>query len=440
MSTIVGFTADLTLVTSNSVKFNDTWSNYTDIALDKFYNKKVNLIVDGEYKTSNFTPYKYEITKEIYLNNPGINKSIKCYLTFEFDKDLNITESEGSVNLITVNYGVHLQLAKFAITDKLKTKYGITHKLLDKGLKYTMVILANRVHYDSQTKTRLVSIDNLEDPDWYQFHDEIDKIFDDDFEVVREHVDALNELAKSYESLSKRDFIKSMITINSESGNRDKSYQPVKLLDASSEDRSRCELFLAEGASAAGTIVKTRDPSIHAIMPMRGVALNSVYMDFEQLSENVEIMDIISAIGTGVDDLYDLNALRYDKIIIATDADSDGYHIAALLLGLFAAHMRFLVEDERIYILESPFYKQDGKYYYQSDLSGLDKSKPFERFKGLGSLKANSAEGIREINEIFINKDTRRLIKVIPEDFEKAIAAVGNSHTRKILMESRNLV
>lgn len=118
----------------------------------------------------------------------------------------------------------------------------------------------------------------------------------------------------------------------------------------------------------------------------------------------------------------------------------DGYHIDALLLGLFAGHMSFLLRARKVFILESPFYKQDGRFIYRNEIDSLDKSRPFERFKGLGSLRATSPQARQEIVDIFINPDTRHLIEVTEEHIERAVMTLGDKYTRRILMESLNLI
>lgn len=445
MSTIVGFTSDLSIVKSNRVDFRDEWIEYTEFILERFYNKKIKVYVNGDLQDLHIEPFKYEIQKDIQLAHPEwaeVNTHFQIYLTFEFDKDLQVSERSGCVNLVSVNKGMHITFAEDAIKTVLKQKYDIKHDILSPGLRLCIILLANKVGFDSQTKVRLVNIDGFNDEDWRSIDAEIDQIFTEHNDEVQEHVDALNELAATYESLSVKEYIHQMINISSDNGNKAKSFQPIKLKDASAPDgdRGQCELFICEGQSAQGTIMKVRDPYYHAVMPLRGVSMNVSWKTLEEALENDEIRDIISAIGTGVDEEYDMDALRYDKIIIAADADADGLHISALILGVFASFMRFLVEAGHVYVLQSPFYKQDGRFIYRNEMDTLDKERPFERYKGLGSMHAYTAEGRREIEDVFLNPDTRHLVQVTPEDIELAIMTLGDKYTRKILMQSRKFV
>lgn len=186
--------------------------------------------------------------------------------------------------------------------------------------------------------------------------------------------------------------------------------------------------------------MKVRDPYYHACLPLRGVSMNAVFRSLEDVMQNDELSDLVQSIGAGIDDVYDLNGLRYNEIIITVDADFDGNHIAALLLGFFSAHMPWLIEAGKVYLLKSPFYKQDDKFIYQDEMDKLDKSRPFQRFKGLGSLHAGNPKARQEIIDIFINPNTRKLIQITPEGIDRAIMTVGDKHTRRRLMQNMNYV
>lgn len=446
MSTIVGFTSDNTIVESNRVNFQDEWLEYTEFILKKFYGKDITVTLNGKDCHYNMKPYRYELQKKVELAHPDwaeINEGFDIYISFEFDQDLQVRETSGCVNLISVYKGLHIQLAEKLITKVLKEKYEIDHDLLTPGLKLNVILLAKKVGYDSQTKVRLVSIDGYGyDDDIAQLEYLVYEIFDKYDEEIRSHVESLNELAATYQNLSQRERVRQMISGADVVGeNRADSYKPIKLRDATAPywDRSECELFLAEGSSAGGTIYGARDPYYHAVMPLRGVSLNVSWMDFDDI-DNEEILDIIVSIGTGIDGVENMNNLRYNKIIIATDADKDGLHIAALLLGVFASFMKFMVEKGHVYILESPLYKQDGKFFYRENHEELDRSRPYERFKGLGSLDSETDEGRKEIEDIFFNEETRHLIQVTPNDMELALSMLGDKNTRNYYMKNYKLV
>jgi len=130
-----------------------------------------------------------------------------------------------------------------------------------------------------------------------------------------------------------------------------------KLMAASGKDKTKNELFLVEGDSAAGSARKGRDSKIQAILPLKGKVINSEKAKLTDLLKNEEINTIISAIGAGVGSEFDLEDSNYQKIIIMTDADTDGAHIQTLLLTFFYRYMRELIEEHQVYIALPPLYQ-----------------------------------------------------------------------------------
>ena len=194
---------------------------------------------------------------------------------------------------------------------------------------------------------------------------------------------------------------------------------PGKLADCSGQDASRAELFLVEGDSAGGSAKQARDREFQAIMPLRGKILNTWEVDANQVLASQEVHDIALAIG--VDPASpDLSGLRYDKVCILADADSDGLHIATLLCALFVKHFRALVSAGHVYVAMPPLYRIDvaKEVYYASDeaekeavLARLAEEKKrstpsVQRFKGLGEM--NPAQ----LRETTIHPDTRRLVQL----------------------------
>ena len=194
---------------------------------------------------------------------------------------------------------------------------------------------------------------------------------------------------------------------------------PGKLADCSGQDASRAELFLVEGDSAGGSAKQARDREFQAIMPLRGKILNTWEVDATQVLASQEVHDIALAIG--VDPASpDLSGLRYDKVCILADADSDGLHIATLLCALFVKHFRALVSAGHVYVAMPPLYRIDvaKEVYYALDegekeavLARLAEEKKrstpsVQRFKGLGEM--NPAQ----LRETTIHPDTRRLVQL----------------------------
>lgn len=197
---------------------------------------------------------------------------------------------------------------------------------------------------------------------------------------------------------------------------------PGKLADCSEQDRSRSELFLVEGDSAGGSAKQARDREFQAIMPLRGKILNTWEVDPSQVMGSQEVHDIAVALGVepGGDNLQNL---RYGKICILADADSDGLHIATLLCALFVRHFRKLVLDGHVFVAMPPLYRIDiGKRVFyalddaekQGVLDRIDAEKlkgkvNVQRFKGLGEMNPS------QLRETTMNPDTRRLVRLTVE-------------------------
>lgn len=206
---------------------------------------------------------------------------------------------------------------------------------------------------------------------------------------------------------------------------------PGKLADCVNQDPKLTELFLVEGDSAGGSAKQARDKDYQAVMPLRGKILNTWEVDSEQVLNSQEVHDI--AVALGVDPgSADIQGLRYNKICILADADSDGLHIATLLCALFLRHFRPLVENGHIYVATPPLFRIDvGKDIYyaldEEEKQGiLDRIKAekkkgtpnIQRFKGLGEMNPP------QLRETTMAKDTRRLVQLGLDNFDDAQALV----------------
>ncbi len=200
---------------------------------------------------------------------------------------------------------------------------------------------------------------------------------------------------------------------------------PGKLLDCRSTNPGESELFIVEGQSAGGTAGMGRDSRIQAILPLRGKILNTEALSTSKILESQEIKDLVETLGTGIGGHFDLHRLRYDRVILMMDADSDGYHISTLLLVFFFRHMRELITNGKIYLAQPPLYRivvGTQTMYAQDDvhkeevLAGLPSNRKPEifRFKGLGEMSAS------QLKETTLDPKTRTLLRV---DIESMIEA-----------------
>ncbi len=200
---------------------------------------------------------------------------------------------------------------------------------------------------------------------------------------------------------------------------------PGKLADCSAQDISRTELFLVEGDSAGGSAKQARDREFQAIMPLRGKILNTWEVDSSQVMASQEVHDIAVALGIEPDS-NNLEGLRYGKICILADADSDGNHIATLICALFFRHFKALVKAGHVFVAMPPLYRIDvgKKVFYALDdaerqgvLARIEAEKlkgkiNVQRFKGLGEMNPS------QLRETTMNPDTRRLVQLTVDDDE----------------------
>lgn len=330
-------------------------------------------------------------------------------------------------NINTEEGGTHLDGFKTSLT-RVINNYGKSVGLLKgddslsgddvrEGLVCVISVKLTNPQFEGQTKTKLGNS---------EIRTYMSRIVTDTFGTyLNEHPKEAKELImRSLNAQKAREAARKAREEARRKSPLDGASLPGKLADCSEKDPSRCEIFIVEGDSAGGTAKTGRDRRFQAILPLRGKILNVEKVRIHRALENEEIKSMITAFGCNIGEDFNESKLRYNKIIIMTDADVDGSHIRILMLTFFFRYMKPLIETGHIYIAQPPLYKiTKGKqilYFY--DDAALDeyyaengrKSGDLQRFKGLGEM--NDVQ----LWETTMSPASRTLVQVTMEDAVKA--------------------
>ena len=447
LGTLIIFEPDLQILESRTVRYNNSsirlLKKYFPIDKD-FSSVKFNCIIDKE-EVAEFDFREYLGNPELFLDS-SFDFSfqlktdelvpVKFLGSFCYDKNSYNSHLTGSSNLLNTPDGIHNRILHKSLGKALRRFNPILNPAdCQIGLRGFTLVIGVKCDYDSQTKVRLIKIGDSGFNEGYCVNEFSNYLYD---EVIMKNEDYFKSLCKriieykkSLEILSHKDYILSNIEYsNSSSPTRSMGFQS-KVIDCSSNNVEERELYIVEGNSAGSNLVTCRDPKKVAVLPLRGVILNSTTVDLTKIVENRELNSIINTLGTGFDRFINMDGRRYSKVIIACDADTAGSWISSLLLGFFGRYLKEWIDGGYLYLLQSPLYKQDGKYIYDSN--DLDKSKKFSRFKGLGELSKV------DTREVLLKN--RRLIQVTSEKLDEAIDIISNnSNSRKRLSEELGIL
>jgi len=379
-------------------------------------------------------------------------EQLNCALTWTENTSNTIAES--FVNLIpTIGGGTHVNGLRSGLTDALK-EFCEFRNLIPKNIKLTpddvwqkiAFVLSIKIldpQFSGQTKERLSS---------RECASFVSGVVKDSFSLwLNQHTDIAEKIAELaiLNAQSRLKTAKKVIRKKIVSG----PALPGKLSDCTSTDLEQTEVFLVEGDSAGGSAKQARDKDYQAILPLRGKILNTWEVDSSQVLDSNEIHDISVAIGLEPDS-HDLSGLRYGKICILADADSDGAHIATLICALFVKHFPKLVTQGHVYVAMPPLYRIDAgkQVFYALD----DKEKnaftakllkenkrqkvQVQRFKGLGEMNP------KQLRETTMQPDTRRLIQLtldrplqVGEMMDKLLSKKRAADRKSWLEEKGNL-
>jgi len=268
--------------------------------------------------------------------------------------------------------------------------------------------------FESQTKNKLGNTDAKTAVDDV-FSQEVQRYFDKNVEVLKTILENVRKSfrARTASDKARRSVLKELMNVDTKS----------KLAACSSRKPEECEIYIVEGDSAGGTVKTARNRRTQAVLPLRGKILNVEKAPLEKILLNNEIKSMIASFGCGIGDDFDIQKLRYDKIIILTDADVDGAHISTLLLTFFYRFMPELIMQGHVYLATPPLYKaipKKGQEEYLYDDEALNryrkKHKNFilQRYKGLGEMDAE------QLWETTLNPETRVLKRVEIDDMRRA--------------------
>ncbi len=419
-----------------------------------FLNRDLEIVlVDERDKNENRFHYKgglaefvnfLDETRPAIIDKPITAEKEEDGVLVEFAMQYNTSYNENIFtfvnNINTIEGGTHLVGFKTALTRTLnnyaqknnlfkKESFQLSGDDVREGLTAVISVKVPEPQFEGQTKTKLGNS---------EVKGIVDSIVSESLAeyLERNPTQGRRIIEKSLNAARSREAARKARELTRRKSALDIGNLPGKLADCSTRDPSMCELFLVEGDSAGGSAKQGRDRRYQAILPLRGKIINVEKTRIDRVLSNEEIRTIITALGTGFgDDEFDIQKLRYNKVIIMTDADVDGSHIRTLLLTFFFRYLPKLIEDGHIYIAQPPLYKvvckkQEYYAYDDEELEVLTKrfSKDstakidIQRYKGLGEMNPE------QLWNTTMNPETRTLLKITIEE------AAAADRTFSILM------
>ena len=363
----------------------------------------------------------------IYFSATAPDNNSTCEIAMQYTDSFNELILSFANNIHTVDGGTHEDGFKRALTRVMNDyarKYNIL-KEADKnlsgedvreGLTCVISVKVKEAQFEGQTKGKLGNteisglVSNL-------MSDKLMTFLEENPAVARAIFDKAMAASRAREAARKaRDLVRRKSALEN-------ATLPGKLADCQSRNPEETEIYIVEGDSAGGSAKGGRDRKFQAILPLWGKMLNVEKARLDRVYGNDKLMPVITALGTGIGEEFDLNKLRYGRVIIMADADVDGSHIRTLLLTFFYRYMRPLVEEGHVYIAQPPLFritKNKRHYYAYSDnerdeiMTQLQIGYDIQRYKGLGEMDSE------QLWETTMNPETRVMLQVTPSDAAQA--------------------
>ena len=363
----------------------------------------------------------------IYFSATAPDNNSTCEIAMQYTDSFNELILSFANNIHTVDGGTHEDGFKRALTRVMNDyarKYNIL-KEADKnlsgedvreGLTCVISVKVKEAQFEGQTKGKLGNteisglVSNL-------MSDKLMTFLEENPAVARAIFDKAMAASRAREAARKaRDLVRRKSALEN-------ATLPGKLADCQSRNPEETEIYIVEGDSAGGSAKGGRDRKFQAILPLWGKMLNVEKARLDRVYGNDKLMPVITALGTGSGEEFDLNKLRYGRVIIMADADVDGSHIRTLLLTFFYRYMRPLVEEGHVYIAQPPLFritKNKRHYYAYSDnerdeiMTQLQSGYDIQRYKGLGEMDSE------QLWETTMNPETRVMLQVTPSDAAQA--------------------